>query len=134
MDRRFLGLIIIIIVIIIAAGVYLYSMNLNQNAQAPVNQSGTNGSVNNTNNTVAATITIQNGAFNPNNLTVKTGTNVQWINNDNASHQIISDSGAFQSPMLNTGGVYNFYFAKSGIFGYYCGLHPTETGTITVTP
>ena len=132
MNQRFLALIIIIIVIIIA-GVYLIT-TMNSNTTTVNNQSGTNGSANNTNNTVAATITIQNGIYTPNNLTVKTGTNVQWINNDNTTHQIISDSGAFQSPVLNSGGVYNFYFAKSGIFGYHDALNPTETGTVTVTP
>jgi plastocyanin len=133
LNRGSLAVIIIIIVIIIA-GVYLYST---QNVQAPTNQSGVNGSANNTtntNNTVASVITIQNGAFSPNNLTVKTGTNVQWINNDNTTHQVISDSGAFQSPVLGNGGVYNFYFAKSGVFGYHCEIHPAETGTITITP
>jgi plastocyanin len=133
LNRGFLALIIIIIVIIIA-GVYLYSTQT-QNVQAPTNQSGINGSANNTtNNTVASVINIQNGAFNPNNLTVKTGTNVQWINNDNTTHQIISDTGEFQSPVLGNGGVFNFYFAKSGVFGYHCGVHPTETGTVTVSP
>jgi plastocyanin len=115
--------------------VYLFaSQSSNQNVS---NQSGLNGSANNTNgtnNTVSTTIIIQNGAFNPNNINVKTGTNVQWIDQDNTQHQIISDSGEFQSPILNNGGVFNFYFAKSGVFGYHCGIHPTETGTITVTP
>ena len=85
--------------------------------QSTGTQNGVNGSANNTNNTnnaVATTIIIQNGGFNPNNLTFKTGTNVQWINQDNRSHQIISDTGEFKSPVLNNRGVFNFYFAKSG--------------------
>lgn len=137
MNRRLLTLIIIIIIIIIAAVAIFASMNTNQNRQGVNNQTGINGSTNNTtgtNNTVATTITIQNGAFNPNNITVKTGTNVQWVNQDNAQHQIISDTGEFQSPVLNNGGIFNFYFAKSGVFGYHCGIHPRETGTIIVTP
>jgi len=72
---------------------------------------------NSTNMTSAATtISIQNMAFNPNKITVKSGTNVQWINNDNTQHQIVSDSGAFQSNTLNPGDSYNFFFDKTGIF------------------
>lgn len=93
-----------------------------------------NNTTNTTNNTVASIIIIQNGAFNPNNLTVKTGTNVQWINKDTVAHQVVSDTGDFSSPILSTNSVFNFYFAKSGVFGYKCEIHPTETGTITVTP
>ncbi|MGB9937289.1 MAG: cupredoxin domain-containing protein [Methanobacterium sp.] len=139
MNRGILALIIIILVIIIA-GVALYStQTTNQNTPANNGtiQSGTNGTANTTNgtnNTVPTTIAIQNGAFNPNSLTIKSGTNVQWINRDNINHQIVADNGEFQSPVLTNGQTYNFYFAKSGVFGYTCKIHPTETGTITVSP
>jgi plastocyanin len=129
-NRGILALIIIILIIIIAA-VYLYSMqSSNQNPQTGANN-GSNSNVSNGTSAVSV-ITIQNGAFNPNSLTIKTGTNVQWTNRDNTTHQVVSDSGAFQSPILNPGDSYNFYFAKSGVFGYHCGIHSTETGTIIV--
>ncbi|MGZ7067899.1 MAG: cupredoxin domain-containing protein [Methanobacterium sp.] len=134
MDRRFLALIIIIIVIIIAAAAYLYAQSSNQNQPVVNNTTGISNANNTTsNNTVATVITIQNGTFNPNNVTVKSGTNVQWRNQDNTPHQIISDNGQFQSSVLNNGEIWNFYFAKTGVFGYHDGYHPTETGTIIVT-
>ena len=126
---------IIIIIIIIVAGVYLYyAQSSNRNVQTGMNNS-TNQSMGNNSSNVTSNpnmISIQNTTFSPNNLTVRSGTNVQWINNDNKQHQIVSDSGAFQSPMLNPGDSYNFYFAKSGIYGYHDALNSTITGTITV--
>ncbi len=126
---------IIIIIIIIVAGVYLYyAQSSNRNVQTGMNNS-TNQSMGNNSSNVTSNpnmISIQNTTFNPNNLTIRSGTNVQWINNDNKQHQIVSDSGAFQSPILNPGDSYNFYFAKSGIYGYHDALNSTITGTITV--
>ena len=126
---------IIIIIIIIVAGVYLYyAQSSNRNVQTGINNS-TNQSMGNNSSNVTSNpnmISIQNTTFSPNNLTVRSGTNVQWINNDNKQHQIVSDSGAFQSPILNPGDSYNFYFAKSGIYGYHDALNSTITGTITV--
>ena len=131
MNKGFLALIIIIIIIIIA-GVYIYSA-LSPNVQ-PVGNNSSNQSMgnNSSNMTTATTITIQNGTFNPNKITIKSGTNVQWINNDNTQHQIISDSGAFQSNILNSGDSYNFFFDKTGIYGYHDALNSTITGTIIV--
>ncbi|HML04639.1 MAG TPA: cupredoxin domain-containing protein [Methanobacterium sp.] len=131
-NRGILALIIIIIVIIIAAAAAYFYSTQSSNSQTGVNN-GSNNASNMSNGTSAVSvIIIQNGAFNPNSLTIKTGTNVQWTNRDNTTHQVISDSGAFQSPVLNPGDSYNFYFAKSGVFGYHCGIHSTETGTIIV--
>lgn len=140
MNKGILALIIIIIVIIIA-GVYLYyAQSSNSNLQPVMNnttnqnQENSNSTVNNSTNmtSVATTISIQNMTFNPNQITIKSGTNLQWVNNDNRQHQIMSDNGEFQSMVLNPGDSYNFYFAKSGIYGYHDALNPTVTGTITV--
>ncbi len=132
-NKGLLALIIIIIIIIIV-GVTIYSIQSSRSNVQPVGNNSTNPSIaNNSSNgtSTPTTISIQNMAFNPNNLTVRSGTNVQWINNDNKQHQIMSDSGAFQSNVLNPGDSYNFYFAKSGIYGYHDALNPTITGTIT---
>ncbi|MGZ7117606.1 MAG: cupredoxin domain-containing protein [Methanobacterium sp.] len=134
MDRRFLALIIIIIVIIIAAAAYLYAQSSNQNQPVVNNTTGISNANNTTsNNTVATVIAIRNGSFNPNNVTVKSGTNVQWINEDNITHQIVSDNGQLQSSILSPGDSWNFFFAKTGVFGYHCGYHPRETGTVIVS-
>ena len=138
-NRGLLALVIIIIIIIIA-GVYLYyAQSFNPNIQTGMNNTTNQSPGNNTtagNNTnvtsAATTVTIQNMTFNPNKITVGSGTNIQWINNDNVQHQIVSDTGAFQSNILNPGDSYNFFFAKTGIYGYHDALNPTITGTIIV--
>ena len=126
---------IIIIIIIIAAGVYIYSIQSSRtNVQTGVNNSSNQSIGNNSSNmtSAATTITIQNMTFNPDKITVRSGTNIQWINNDNTQHQIMSDTGSFQSNILNPGDSYNFFFAKTGIYGYHDALNPTVTGTIIV--
>ncbi len=133
-NRGLLALIIIIIIIIVA-GVYLYyAQSSNPNVQTGMNNSTNQSMGNNSTNmtSAATTISIQNMAFNPNKIIVKSGTNVQWINNDNTQHQIVSDSGAFQSNTLNPGDSYNFFFDKTGIYGYHDALNSTITGTIIV--
>ena len=126
---------IIIIIIIIVAGIYLYyAQSSNRNVQTGMNNSTNQSMGNNSTNmtSAATTISIQNMTFNPNKITIKSGTNIQWVNNDNVQHQIVSDSGAFQSNILNPGDSYNFFFDKTGIYGYHDALNSTVTGTIIV--
>jgi plastocyanin len=81
------------------------------------------------------TITMKNFAFDPSTLTVKTGTVVTWVNQDAASHSIVSDNSssvAFSSDLLPTGASYNVTFATPGTYTYHCSIHPSMTGTIIV--
>ena len=78
-------------------------------------------------------VVIQNFAFSPNSLTVKTGTTVTWINKDSTTHTITSDNGAFTSSgNLNNGANYTFTFTKAGTYPYHCSIHPDMKGTIVV--
>lgn len=80
-------------------------------------------------------ITINNFAFNPAILTIKTGTTVTWMNQDVAEHQIASDSGttvAFISGSLATGKSFPFTFTQPGTYTYHCTYHPSMKGTIIV--
>ncbi|PWB68411.1 hypothetical protein C3F09_11700 [candidate division GN15 bacterium] len=80
-------------------------------------------------------ISIAGFAFNPASLTVKAGSKVTWTNNDNTTHTVTSDDGTFTSSgNLASGAVYQFAFSSAGTFHYHCTIHPTMTGTITVTP
>jgi len=77
------------------------------------------------------TIEIKNFSFTPSDLTVTAGTTVTWNQNDSASHTIVSD-GLFTSPTLATGKTYSFKFEKAGEYSYYCSIHPSMKGKITV--
>lgn len=81
-----------------------------------------------------AHITIDNFAFAPKSLTVKTGTTVIFDNADDSPHTVVASNGAFRSPALDTGGKYAFTFTTSGTFSYYCSLHPHMQGMIVVEP
>jgi plastocyanin len=81
------------------------------------------------------TISIKNFAFEPSILTVKAGTTVTWVNNDGASHTIVSDTGSpvsFSSDPFATGASYTFTFTQPGTYAYHCSIHPSMKGIIIV--
>jgi len=79
-----------------------------------------------------ATVTIDNFAFAPQELTVKAGTTVTWINRDDIPHTVTAVDRSFKSNALDTDESYSFTFSTAGEYGYFCSLHPHMTGTIVV--
>ncbi|MEK7085473.1 MAG: cupredoxin domain-containing protein [Patescibacteria group bacterium] len=80
-----------------------------------------------------AAISIKDFAFSPASKTVSKGTKITWTNKDNAPHTVMSDDkNGPKSQLLNQNSKYSFIFDKTGTFKYYCSVHPTMTGTITV--
>jgi amicyanin len=80
-------------------------------------------------------IAIQNFAFEPATMTIKTGDTVTWTNKDGAPHTIVADSGSpvqFSSSQLSTGNSYSFTFTQAGSYTYHCSIHPSMKGTIVV--
>jgi plastocyanin len=81
------------------------------------------------------TVVINNFAFNPANLTIRTGATVTWLNQNGAVHQIDSDQNtpvAFTSSSLAHGESFSFTFTQPGTYTYHCVYHSLETGTIVV--
>ncbi len=78
------------------------------------------------------TVVIQGLSFQPASLTIQKGASVTWRNDDSVSHQIVSNTNAFSSSVLNAGGSYTHVFDQAGSYPYHCGIHPFMTGTITV--
>ncbi len=82
----------------------------------------------------ANTVVIRNYAFYPANLDVKVGTTVTWINESMGTHTVtFNDSSITSSGDLSHGGTFSYTFTKAGVYTYYCDLHETMTGQITVT-
>ena len=78
-------------------------------------------------------IGIDNFKFAPNPLTVKAGTKVIWINNDDVPHLIVNVQNKFrQSPVLDTNQRFAVTLTKPGTYDYFCSLHPMMTGRIIV--
>ena len=81
-----------------------------------------------------ATISIDNFAFTPAQLTVAPGTRVTWVNNDDIAHLVVDakDPRAMKSPPLDTGDKFAFTFAEPGTYPYFCALHPHMQGEVIV--
>ncbi len=77
-------------------------------------------------------VKIDNFVFNPQQITVKAGDTVTWINHDDIPHTVTSKTMAFRSKAMDTDDKFSFTFATPGTFAYFCALHPHMTGTIVV--
>jgi plastocyanin len=82
----------------------------------------------------AGRVVIKNFMFAPVALTVKAGSVVSWINQDNEPHTVASDAGVFRSGALDTNESFSFKFDKPGTYRFLCSIHPYMVGTITVEP
>ena len=95
---------------------------------------------------LTSSVLIPNGNFDiantgfyiPLNLEVSTGTTVIWVNDDSVPHTIQSQDekgaiiGLFNSAPLMTGETFEHTFNESGVYSYYCSLHPWRVGIVTV--
>ncbi len=70
--------------------------------------------------------------FKPKSVTIAVGTSVVWTNTTTVAHTVTSDTGIFNSGVVNPGGTFKFTFTKKGTFGYHCSIHPFMTATIIV--
>lgn len=77
-------------------------------------------------------VSIRAGAFSPTSVTIKTGDKITWKNADSKTHQVVSDGGAFASPILGANRTYSFTFTKTGTFRYHDGLYPAHKAKIVV--
>ena len=82
------------------------------------------------------TVTIVNFAHE--NLSVRTGTTVTWVNDDRASHTTTSGAQGEQTHIWDSGNLvqsatFSFTFNEVGTFPYFCSIHPAMIATVTVT-
>lgn len=78
------------------------------------------------------TVSIRDFSFQPAQLSVEPGTTVTWTNEGNEPHTVTADNGLFDSGVLYPGDSYSVQFDGMGTLSYYCTLHPSMTGGITV--
>ena len=72
-------------------------------------------------------------------LTVSVGDTVTWTNHDSAPHTVshgtspaVDGSPEFQSETFSKDGTFAHTFNTVGAFAYFCELHPSMVGTVTV--
>jgi plastocyanin len=75
--------------------------------------------------------------YKPADLTVATGTTVEFTNQDSTPHTATSKAtsnkaGAFETGSIDTGKSAEVTLEEPGTYAYYCAFHPFMKGTITV--
>lgn len=82
----------------------------------------------------AVEVTITDMGFSPSRIEVAPGTEVVWKNAASIAHGVMSDSLEFRdSGLLDGGDEFRQVFTAAETFNYWCGPHPSMTGTIVVT-
>ena len=78
-------------------------------------------------------VKIDNFSYAPSTLTVRTGTTVTWVNQDDVPHNIVSTEGnTLKSSLLDTDQKFAYTFDKAGTYRYHCFIHPQMLGTVIV--
>lgn len=87
---------------------------------------------------------LGNKALSPDSINVKLGQNVSWTNGDSQFHTVTSGTGPddpnvaneFDSKALTPGEKFSHAFNNESLAGtdlaYFCQIHPTMVGTITI--
>jgi plastocyanin len=78
-------------------------------------------------------VTIGNFTFTPQVLTVRSGSTVTWVNQDDIPHTVVATDQAFRSKVMDSDGQFSFTFGKPGTYAYFCSIHPHMTGKVVVT-
>jgi len=149
MTNKIIPIAVILVIVVIVAALALTQTNQNTTVASSndsMNMSngdmGNNGNVSNSAG-ANATVLIENGTFNPANLTVKAGTTVIWVVKANSDkYMVTSDANGsvegkylFMSDDLTNGQSFSYTFNKTGTYGYYDMDHMDDkklTGTIIV--
>ncbi|MBK5212283.1 MAG: cupredoxin domain-containing protein [Flavobacteriaceae bacterium] len=75
-------------------------------------------------------VTIYQMKFNPENISVKKGDIVEWVNKDFVPHDVTEINKKWTSKPLNEGDTFSKVVTKS--FKYFCSIHLVMKGSVTV--
>jgi plastocyanin len=97
----------------------------------------TSGGGQSTTQTSGNTVILKNTSFQPQQITISTGGELTWMNQDSVNHTIVGDNTGpgddFQSGVLQPGEEFSFIFDQPGTYPYHCSIHPNMKGTVIVT-
>ena len=78
-------------------------------------------------------VIIEDFWYFPNNLTIRAGSEVIWVNKDFAAHTATADNGEFDTKLLQQNQVsLAIVFDKVGIYPWFCVPHPQMVGAVKV--
>lgn len=85
----------------------------------------------------AAAVEVTGFKFAPATLEVAKGTKITWTNKDTTKHTVTSGKDGtkdskFDGPLAEAPGTFAFTFADVGTYAYFCAIHKSMVGTITV--
>jgi plastocyanin len=79
------------------------------------------------------TVTIDNFAFAPAEVSLPAGTTVTWVNAQNVRHTATADNGVWDSGILANNQSFQVKLDQVGDFTYHCDIHPDMVGVVHVT-
>jgi plastocyanin len=74
-------------------------------------------------------VTIVDSSFQQREITINTGTTVEWTQTGSLPHSVTADDGAFDSGTLQNGDTFQHTFDEPGRYPYHCEFHGAEGGT-----
>jgi plastocyanin len=124
--RSTLGAVVLLALFAVGCG----SSTSSTSPTSPTNPEGTNPPN-------LLTVTIRNGVYSPNPVTVKAGQTVNWLNSDTIAHSAtdpgVFDTGSIAPTSAHSDNGDGVTFNTVGTYAYHCTLHANETATIVVT-
>ena len=78
------------------------------------------------------TVIIENYKFQPEEITIKSGETITWINKDKVRHTATSTSDFFDSGLFGKDESFQQKFDEAGTYDYICTPHPYMTGKVIV--
>lgn len=75
-------------------------------------------------------VKIVDFGFQPKRRAIPQGTRVTWVNRGDVAHTVTSTKGKFDSGTLNPGERFTRRFKQTGVFRYFCEIHPEMRGKI----
>ena len=119
--KRIIGILVLLAVLVLFAGCAAQTTTQQQTGQQQAQEQQTAQE--------KAEIIIKDFAFNPKDIAIKAGTEVEWANQDSVIHDVTTE---FFDHDINPGESFSYTFAEAGVYEYHCDIHPQMTGTITV--
>lgn len=99
----------------------------------PPTNNGPSGTSGGSNTAAQNAVTIQNGAFSPNTITIVANSSVTWSNKNGDTQTVTSDTGLFDSGNILNNYSYTYLFPVAGTFNYHSTANPMITGIVVVT-
>jgi len=78
-------------------------------------------------------VSIKDFAFNPATITAKVGQTITFTNQDTTDHTATVSGGACTTGHITPGSASGLTFSAPGTYAFACAIHPSMTGTITVS-